>query len=141
MANYEWFTKLHRALYRRTGGRLGSRMMGLDMLLLTTIGRNSGRERTIPLACFPNDGDLVVVASNNGQDHHPAWWRNLEKNPDAHVRFGREQYRVRAIRARGEERNRLWPWVKQLNSRYAEYEKMTSREIPVVVLRRVESGP
>ena len=141
MANYQWFTKLHRALYLRTGGRLGSRMMGLDMLLLTTTGRNSGRERTIPLACFPNDGDLVVVASNNGQDHHPAWWRNLEKTPDAHVRFGREQYRVRAICARGEERDRLWPWVKQLNSRYAEYEKKTPREIPVVILRRVEPGP
>ena len=137
MANYEWFTKFHRALYRRTGGRLGSRMMGLDMLLLTTTGRKSGLQRTIPLACFPNGDDWVVVASNNGQDHDPAWWRNLEKSPDAKVHFGREQHRVRGIRAQGEERDRLWSWVKQLNSRYVEYEKKAAREIPVVILRRV----
>ena len=54
MGNWEWFTKFHRAVYRRSGGRLGAKLMGLHMVLLTTTGRKSGRPRTIPLACFPD---------------------------------------------------------------------------------------
>ena len=140
MGHYEWFTKFHRSVYRATGGRIGSKLMGLHMLLLTTVGRKTGLERVIPLACFPDGDDLVVVASNDGQAHHPAWWRNLQSNPDARVRFGREERRVRATLARGEERDRLWLRVKRENPRYTEYEKRTTREIPVVILRRVEPG-
>jgi deazaflavin-dependent oxidoreductase (nitroreductase family) len=139
MANWKWFTRLHRAVYRATGGRIGARLAGIDMLLLTTVGRTSGRERTIPLACYPKDDDLIVVASNNGQEHHPGWWLNLERHPEAVVRHGREEFRVRAIPAEGEERERLWPWVKRENPMYARYEQKTSREIPVVTLRRVGS--
>jgi len=110
------------------------------MLLLTTVGRKSGLERTIPLACYPNGDDLIIVASNNGRDHHPGWWRNLDQNPEARVRFGREERRVRAILAEGEERERLWPWVQRENPMYAKYEQKTAREIPVVILRRIESA-
>lgn len=134
MANWEWFTKLHRAVYRKTGGRIGARIGGTDMLLLTTTGRKTGLERTIPLACYPRGDDIVIVASNNGQDRHPGWWLNLQKNPDAKVRFGREDRRMRAREATGEERDRLWPWLVEQMPRYAQYEQKTSRLIPVVVL-------
>ena len=135
MANWQWFTKLHRAAYRASGGRIGARLAGLDMLLLTSVGRTSGLERTIPLACFRTGDDWIVVASNNGQDRHPGWYLNLQKNPDARVRIGREERRVRAIVAEGEERARLWPWLRRENPMYAKYEQNTKREIPVVILR------
>ena len=139
MANWELFTRLHRAVYHASGGRLGARLYGMHMLLLTTTGRKSGEPRTIPLACFPDGEDWVVVGSNNGQDHHPGWWRNLQANPDASIRIRREEKRVRAIRAEGAEHARLWPWIKEQNPMYANYEKKTTREIPVVVLRPIGS--
>ncbi len=139
MANWALFTRLHRAVYHKTGGRVGARMAGYDMLLLTTTGRKSGLERTIPLACYPRGRDIVIVASNNGQDRPPAWWLNLQKNPDASVRFGREERRMHAHEATGPERDELWPWVKEKNPRYVTYENKTSRVIPVVVLKDIPS--
>ena len=139
MANWALFSRLHRAVYRKTGGRVGARMAGYDMLLLTTTGRKSGLERTIPLACYPRGRDIVIVASNNGQDRPPAWWLNLQKNPDASVRFGREERRMHAHEATGPERDELWPWVKEKNPRYVTYENKTSRVIPVVVLKDIPS--
>ena len=137
MANWNWFGRLHRYVYERTGGRVGGNLAGLRMLLLTTTGRKSGKQYTTPLACFSDGDDLIVVASNNGQDHHPAWWLNLEHTPEVDVRYGREHLRVRAHLATGDERARLWPWLLEKNSAYAKYQKRTKREIPVVVLRRV----
>ena len=137
MANWDWFGKLHLSIYERTGGRIGANLAGRHMLLLTTTGRKSGKQYTTPLACFSDGDDLVVVASNNGQDRHPAWWLNLDHTPETIVRYGREQRRVRAETARGDERARLWPWLVKQNPPYAKYEKRTKREIPVVILQRV----
>lgn len=109
--------------------------MGIPMLLLTTVGRRTGRERTLPLACLPDGDDLIVVASNDGSDRHPAWWLNLEAEPGARVRFGREERRVRALRATPEERARLWPELVRHNRHYERYARKTEREIPVVILR------
>ena len=136
MANWAWFTKIHRAVYQKTDGRIGARLAGLPMCLLTTVGRKSGLPRTLPLACFPDGDDLIVVASNNGQDHDPAWWLNLLQQPDAEVQLGRERRRVTAARATAEERARLWPWLMQRNPAYARYDGRTEREIPIVILRK-----
>ena len=138
MASWNWFGRIHQSVYEKTGGRIGARMAGIEMLLLTTTGRRSGRPRTLPLACFPDGNDLVVVASNSGQAHDPAWWLNLREKPEAEVRLGRQRFRVRAALATPEERERLWPQLKQHNRSYARYERITSREIPVVVLRRID---
>jgi deazaflavin-dependent oxidoreductase (nitroreductase family) len=135
MANWAWVTKVHRAIYQKTDGRVGARLAGLPMCLLTTVGRKSGLPRTLPLACFPDGDDLVVVASNNGQEHDPAWWLNLREQPEADVQFGRERRRMTASRATPEEHARLWPWLKQRNPAYARYDGRTEREIPIVVLR------
>jgi deazaflavin-dependent oxidoreductase (nitroreductase family) len=137
MAGWDWFGRLHRYVYEKTDGRIGANLAGRHMLLLTTTGRKSGRQYTTPLACFADGDNLIVVASNNGQDHHPAWWLNLEHTPDASVRYGREQRRVRAETANGDERIRLWPWLVTQNPPYARYEKRTAREIPIVILRKL----
>lgn len=139
MPNWDWFARLHRGVYRRSGGRLLARLAGIEMLLLTTHGRRSGLPRTTPLACFRDGEDLVVVASNNGQAHDPAWWKNLEADPRASVQLGRDRFPVRAELATGAERERLWPWLVGQNRVYARYARKTSREIPVVVLKRVDA--
>ncbi len=136
MANWSFVGHLHRAIYRATGGRIGSRLGGLDMLLLTVTGRKSGEPRTVPLACFPDGDDRVVVASNNGQDTDPAWWLNLSANPVASVTLGKNSWPVVAELADPEQRARLWPLLKGLNPAYVNYEMKTRREIPVVILKR-----
>jgi deazaflavin-dependent oxidoreductase (nitroreductase family) len=138
MANWSFVGRVHRALYLATGGRIGARLAGMDMLLLTVRGRKSGQPHTLPLACFPDGDDRVVVASNNGQDHDPAWWLNLAANPEAEVRLGRESWNARGRLANPEERARLWPELKRLNPMYARYEQKTRREIPVVILERAD---
>lgn len=136
MSWIDWVTHIHRGIYRSTGGRVGARLNGLDMVLLTTTGRKSGQPRTLPLACFRDGEDWIVVASNGGQDFHPAWWLNLQANPRAQAQLGRETRSVVAHEAIDDDRARLWPLLKQQNSAYPKYEKKTDRLIPVVVLRK-----
>jgi deazaflavin-dependent oxidoreductase (nitroreductase family) len=126
---------IHTRLYRLTGGRLGQRTAGLDNLLLTTTGRKSGAQRTVPLTYMPDGDDYVLVASNGGADRHPAWWLNLSSNPAAEIQVGGATIAVLAHEADRQERARLWPMVKRYNPVYAMYEEITAREIPVVVLR------
>src|SRR5262249_37095425 len=97
------------AVYRLSGGRLGGSLSGRPMLLLTTVGRRSGRERTLPLLYVEDGGRWVVVASNAGDERDPAWWLNLRARPEAAVQAGRERHAVRARRATPEEEARLWP--------------------------------
>jgi deazaflavin-dependent oxidoreductase (nitroreductase family) len=136
MARWQWFGRIHCAAYRATGGKLGGRLAGRDMLLLTTRGRRSGELRTTPLSYLVDADDLVVVASNNGEPRNPAWWLNLLADPAAELQVGRERYAVVAHRAVGEECDRLWPLLVAYNPPYATYAKRTTRAIPVVVLQR-----
>jgi deazaflavin-dependent oxidoreductase (nitroreductase family) len=110
--------------------------MGLPVLLLTTKGRKSGQPRTTALTYLPHGDDLVVIASVLGEPRHPAWWRNLEAQPEAEVQVGRERRRVRARRAEGAERAELWVALTRQAPDYDEYQSRTERRIPVVVLER-----
>ena len=125
----------HEFWYRFSGGRIGGRLGHLPILLLTTMGRKSGRKRTTPLVYLRDGDDTVVIASNGGSDQHPAWWLNLRDNPTAEVLVGSDLKTVIAEKATGEERERLWRDVVELYHGYDEYRRMTDREIPVVVLR------
>lgn len=134
MASWQWFGRLHRTVYRATGGRVGGRLVGLDMLLLTTTGRRTGHVRTTPMPYYRDGERVVIVGSNGGADVDPAWWKNLQACPEAEVEIGRERLSVRAALATPEERARLWPALKAWNPNYRRYEKKTPREIPVIVL-------
>ena len=136
MAKWRNTTRIHTALYRATGGVIGARLAGIPMLLLTTRGRKTGQPRTLPLAYVPDGDDFVVVASNGGQDSDPLWWRNLQADPAGEVQVRRLVHRVRAERAVGPERARLWPLLVHANPQWGRYEQSTSRPIPVVVLKR-----
>jgi F420H(2)-dependent quinone reductase len=129
--------RVHQALYEGTGGRLGHRAILVPTLLLTTTGRRSGRDRTVALAYARDGDDLVVVASNHGEDTDPAWLHNIRSDPAVGIQVGRDRGRGRArIVASGDpDHERLWALVNANNhGRYAGYQSRTSRPIPLVAL-------
>ena len=140
------YLKLHQALYRRSGGRVGERVGGARTLLLTTTGRKSGEPRTSALI-YMQDGDrLVVAASKGGSDEPPHWLLNLVARPAVEVQIGRKRFAASASVASRAERERLWPLVNRNNrglaplihrgarGRYDVYQRHTERVIPLVLL-------
>jgi F420H(2)-dependent quinone reductase len=125
---------INRWMYRASGGRIGGKLAGAPLLLLTTIGRKSGEPRTTPLIYLTDGEDQVVVASKAGVDHHPLWYTNLVANPDVEVEIGRERTPMRARTATAEEKARLWPKLVAIYPEYQAYQDRTEREIPVVIL-------
>jgi deazaflavin-dependent oxidoreductase (nitroreductase family) len=126
---------LHRLLYRVSGGRAGGRLWDMPIVLLTTTGRQSGKKRTVPLCSLRDGDDVVVIASYGGLNQPPAWWLNLEANPNAELLTGRTRHAVTARNAAPDERARLWAEVTARAPGYLEYERRTAREIPVVILQ------
>ncbi|HVA30462.1 MAG TPA: nitroreductase/quinone reductase family protein [Gaiellaceae bacterium] len=124
----------HRLLYRASAGRIGGRVWGLSILLLTTTGRRSGLPRTTPLCFLPAGDGLVVVASNGGMDWFPDWWLNLQADPQATVTIGDRRRPVVARRAAPDEHARLWAELIAIAPGYLRYRERTQREIPLVVL-------
>ena len=126
---------MDRALYRLTGGKvLATGKPVFPTLLLTTVGRRSGHERTTPLL-FIRDGERLVVAGSNwGRPGHPAWALNLMANPRARAQIGRDVRECRARDATTDERETLWPKLEQVWPAYDTYRKRAGREIHVFVL-------
>jgi deazaflavin-dependent oxidoreductase (nitroreductase family) len=105
-------------------------------LLLTTVGRKSGRELTLPLIFGRSDEDYVVVASKGGAPEHPSWYLNLTANPNVRVQVKGDKFTAQAHTANAHERATLWPRMVEIYGPYADYQKKTDRQIPVVVLKR-----
>lgn len=141
MPNIRWLlvliTRVHRALYRATGGRVGAKLFGIRVLLLTSVGRRSGLPRVSPLLYVPDEKGFVVIASNAGDERDPAWWLNLRARPEATVQAGRERCAVRAREASPEEDAQLWPRLVASYRFYARYRARAKRRIPIVILERV----
>jgi deazaflavin-dependent oxidoreductase (nitroreductase family) len=129
----------HRLLVRVTGGRFGHEFGGMPVVELTTIGRRSGTPRPVMLTSPLMDGTAyVVVASRGGDDQNPAWLLNLRDEPQVQVAVkGGAPIAMRADIATAEERARLWPRITGRYPHYADYQKRTEREIPLVLLRPV----
>jgi deazaflavin-dependent oxidoreductase (nitroreductase family) len=132
----ELFGAEHVRVYRETGGERGYRWRGTTILLLTTVGRSSGEERTTPLIYRADGERWVVVASKGGAPRNPAWYENLRAQPDAAIQVRSEEIPVRASTAEGAERERLWALMAEVWPDYDEYKTRTDRQIPVVVLER-----
>jgi deazaflavin-dependent oxidoreductase (nitroreductase family) len=133
----ELFWKIHPWIYRVSRGRVLGRIAGVPVLLLTTRGRRSGQLHTTALMYLADGRSFVVVGSFAGEPRHPAWWLNLRQEPLATVQVGGDVVRVRAREAEGAERQRLWAGVVAQDRSFAEYERRTTRRIPVVVLEPV----
>jgi F420H(2)-dependent quinone reductase len=128
------FMAFHVALYRLSGGKLGGTMRDFKVLLLTTKGRKSGKTYTTPLGYFEHAGGYVIVASNGGQPTHPAWYYNLKGAPQVTVQVLEKVMLANVEVLSGEARAQAWQQVIATAPSYADYEKKTTREIPLVLL-------
>lgn len=128
--------RLHRLVWRISGGRLGAKVAGLPVVELITTGRTSGERRSVLVNYVDHPNGYIVIASNAGAPTPPAWWRNLEATPRAQVmRKGvREPVTPRVLE--GEERERAWNAAVRANHDYATYAEVAGRPIPVVLLER-----
>jgi F420H(2)-dependent quinone reductase len=125
----------HATVYRASHGLVGHRFPGTPpMLLLDHVGAKSGTKRTSPLVYMPDGEKVVLVASKGGHPRNPAWFHNLLAHPDTTVQIGSQRKAVRARVAKPAERKRLWPKVVKAYSGYADYQRRTKREIPLVIL-------
>lgn len=130
----------HQALYQRSGGRLGHKLLGIPTLLLTTTGRKTGKKRVSALTYATVPTGYAVVASNGGARTNPGWLHNVTANPGVTVQIGRETFPATAhVLYPGDEGyGDAWTAANAVNkNRYHAYQKMTPRPIPVVVLSRV----
>ena len=133
----ELFGSEHVRVYRATSGEHGYDWRGTTILLLTTIGRKSGEERTTPLIHRTDGERYVIIASKGGAADDPAWFRNLSKNPERiEIQVKGDRFPVTASVAEGPERERLWKLMAEVWPDYDDYQAKTERQIPVVVLER-----
>lgn len=130
------FLGFHIFVYRLTNGRIMGAMGAMKVLLLTTTGRKTGQKRTIPITYMLDEqNNYVITASNGGQSSHPGWFFNLKTNSQATLQIGNKQITAVAEIASPEKRNQLWPKLIHMAPGYAQYEKQTTREIPMVILK------
>jgi len=120
-------------LYRLTGGRI-ARLWKVEVLILTTRGRRSGKARTVLLQFFQDGANLVIVAANSGRPSHPGWFYNLKATPTARVQVMDRTLQVHAEELSADETTAFWPYILRAAPTYARYQKATSRTIPLVRL-------
>jgi F420H(2)-dependent quinone reductase len=127
---------VHRALFRLTGGRIGTQRArgGRGTLFLVSRGRRTAAIRHNAMFYLEDGPRFIVVASNAGETVDPSWWLNLQANPEAEVEIERRRVPVRAREATADESAWLWPRLDAGNAEYAAYRAKTTRPIPVVIL-------
>jgi deazaflavin-dependent oxidoreductase (nitroreductase family) len=128
------FSRAHAWLFARTGGRIGKRFMGGNVLVLRTTGRRSGKRRESPMFYVPHRDGYAVVASNAASKRPPAWWLNLRASPEAEATAGEGWRPVHAREASPEERDELWPAFVEMYRGYDHYKEIATRDMPVVLL-------
>jgi deazaflavin-dependent oxidoreductase (nitroreductase family) len=122
--------------FRANGGKVTGPFSGAPLLLLTTTGAKSGATRTTPLAYSADGERLIIIASYAGNPKHPAWFLNLQANPQVTVELPNETFTTNVVITEGEERQRLFDQQAAQMPNFAEYQAKTTREIPVIVIPR-----
>jgi deazaflavin-dependent oxidoreductase (nitroreductase family) len=123
--------------FRANGGHVTGMFAGAPLVLITTTGAKSGRRRTTPVVYTTDRDNVVIIASKGGAPTSPDWYHNLVANPGVTVELPTETFEARARVAQGDERERLWRAQADAMPNFDEYQKSTTRQIPVVVLERV----
>ena len=131
------FMKFNAFLIRFTDGRIGGKLGTQTILLLETVGRKTGQPRVTPVAYFLHEGQYLIVASNWGKDKDADWYLNLLKTPRATLQLKVQKIPVEAHAAQGDEYARLWKFATERHPPYLNYQKMTSRHIPIVVFQPI----
>ncbi len=132
---FKLFKSVQIAVFRWTNGRSMSSMRGMPLLLLTTVGRKTGRPRTTPLMYIRDGDDYVITASNGGNDKHPAWFYNLQASSQVQIEVPSQRFQVSASVVTPAERERLWPQLVAQAPFFDNYQKGTTRLIPMIRLR------
>lgn len=132
------FVRQQVADYERTDGVEGGTMMGLPVVILTTLGASSGKIRKTPLMRVEDGGEYAVVASKGGAPDHPAWYHNIIANPLVELQDGAERHDYVAREVTGHEREAWWATCVAAFPQYADYATQTDRTIPVLVLTRAD---
>ncbi|MCU1414986.1 MAG: hypothetical protein JWN80_2326 [Microbacteriaceae bacterium] len=126
--------------FRDNNGKVGGYFAGADLVLMTTTGAKSGEKRISPVMSFQRDGKVYVIASKGGADTHPAWFHNMKKNPAVGVELatdhGIETFEATAVEVPRPERDALYAEFAAEKPGFAEYEKKTTRVIPIVELQK-----
>lgn len=133
-SNVSDWIRNHLRRYIETDGEEGHIVDGCKTLILTTVGRKSGKRRRTPLVYGEADGNYIVIASKGGAEQSPHWFHNLRHEPEVHLQVRADKFQARARLATPEERQRFWPMMVEIFPPYADYQTKTEREIPVVVL-------
>lgn len=133
-------SRLNTQVYKMSGGKVGANWRigagfkkPVPVILLTTLGRKSGKPRTVPLLYLRDGANVVVVASQGGMASNPAWYLNLKDNPDVTIQEGKHTTVMRARDATDDERQRLWPQLVEIYADFDTYQGWTERKIPVVI--------
>lgn len=135
LATSDTTARMHRRLFRSSGGRIGGRVEGRPVLLLTTTGWRTGRRRDVVVVHYEDNGRHLVVPSNAAHpDRDPGWWRNLQANPEAQVLVNGWRQGVVAVALPDEERDRLWPSLMAFNPHWEKTRRATSRRVAIVAL-------
>ena len=124
------------ALYEHSGGTQGVTLRGMPVVILTTVGARSGKLRKAPLMRVEHDGTYAAVASLGGAPTNPVWYANLMAHPGVELQDGPQKWGVVAREVHGDERTLWWDRAVAAYPDYAEYQRRTTREIPVVLLER-----
>ncbi len=130
------FGEEHTQKYKETGGQEGHDWQGTQTLLLTTKGRKSGEPRELPLIYGKSGDDYLIVASKGGADAPPAWYLNIEADPDVELQVWDDRFPAKARVATPEEKAEMWKTMTAEWPAYDDYQKKTDREIPIIVLER-----
>jgi len=131
------FMSFNSFILRLSRGRIGGKLGTQTILLLHTTGRKSGQERVIPIAYFDYEGKYLIVASNWGKDKNADWYLNLRRQPRAALEVKGKRIEVQSREAMGEEYDRLWKFATEKHPPYLNYQKMTTRHIPIIIFESV----
>jgi deazaflavin-dependent oxidoreductase (nitroreductase family) len=137
MSITEQVLRVHDEVYKRSGGRIGHKVLGVPTLLLSSTGRRSGKARVNSLVYARDGADYLLVASKGGAENHPGWLHNISSEPNVEIQVGRDKMKgvAKIVRPSDADYQRLWKIVNDSNSdRYNGYQKKTDRPIPVVVV-------
>ena len=129
----KYFARAHIWVYRRTGGRLGAKLLWFPAALLTMTGRKSNEPRTTATLCLRDGARVIVPASFGGRHEHPLWYHHLKENPEVRVQIRAQHLDLVARDATDAERERYWPPLTRMYPPYRKYREATDRVIPLVV--------
>lgn len=137
---FRQFIRLQVYVYRRSGGKRLGHIRGMPVLLLTTVGRKTGKTRVNPVVYIRDGNDYVIVAANAGADRNPSWFANLQANPQTTIEVDDMTLTVNAHKASPVEKGRLWERLVEQGPFFEGYRKKTARDIPMIILQPVKGN-